>query len=268
MSGGRPALAAHRGGAALWPENSLTAFRRSIELGVDLVELDVRLSADGQVVVIHDGTLARTTTGSGPVDGHTAAALAAVRLKGPDGVEVGEGVPTLRQVLDLLAPTRTGLLLEIKSPGVNARYERREGRVEAIGGPRLDGLEEGCVAALEEAGLSGRTRVMAFNPDVVRRLGAMAPETRRTLLVAAGHVSTAQATADETVQWAMDVGATDVGLEHTLLDASVMARARGGGIAVGVWTVNDEAAMRRAIDLGVDVLTTDRPDLARRVLGR
>ena len=262
----RPLLAAHRGGAALWPENSLTAFRHAIALGVDLVELDVRLSADGEVVVIHDGTLTRTTTGSGPVDAHSAAALAAVRLKGPHG-EIDEGVPTLRQVLELLAPSTTGLLLEFKSPGISAAYERRAGGVVPIAGPRYERLEEKAITAVSAAGLAARTTLMAFNPDVVRRLGELAPGQRRTLLVHAGQVAMAEAAPEDAVDWATRLGATGLGIEHTLLDTRVVARARGAGLSVGVWTVNDEPAITRAIELGVDVLTTDRPDLARRLLG-
>ena len=66
-------LAAHRGGALLWPENSLLAFRNSVALGADFIEFDVHLSKDGELVVIHDPTLDRTTSGSGPVKGRTAA---------------------------------------------------------------------------------------------------------------------------------------------------------------------------------------------------
>ena len=68
MTGRRPRLAAHRGGAGVWPENSLIAFRSAIALGVDDLELDVHLTADGDLVVIHDRTLERTTSGRGPVN--------------------------------------------------------------------------------------------------------------------------------------------------------------------------------------------------------
>ena len=70
------------------------------------------------------------------------------------------------------------------------------------------------------------------------------------------------------VDWARAAGATDVGLEFTLLDERVVAAARAASLVLGVWTVNDEAAMRRMLALGVDVLTTDRPDLAGRLVGR
>src|SRR5438445_464469 len=76
-------LAAHRGGARLWPENSLRGFRESLALGADLVELDVHLAADGALAVIHDATLRRTTDRLGRVRTRTAAELRRARLRGP-----------------------------------------------------------------------------------------------------------------------------------------------------------------------------------------
>src|SRR5262249_41546440 len=76
----------HRGGAAQWPENSMTAFRNAIAAGARVLELDVHLAADGTVAVIHDSTLDRTTSGHGPVGRATAADLARARLRGRDGV--------------------------------------------------------------------------------------------------------------------------------------------------------------------------------------
>src|SRR5688572_6883761 len=95
MAAERPLVAAHRGGAALWPENSLTAFRGAIALGIDALEFDVHLTADGEVVVIHDATLDRTTTGRGAVRGATLAQIRTFRLVDRAGVPTTETVPTL-----------------------------------------------------------------------------------------------------------------------------------------------------------------------------
>src|SRR5207249_8615826 len=92
-------IAAHRGGAALWPENSLLAFENAIALGSDLLEFDVHLAADGSVAVIHDATLERTTDGTGAVASLTAADLRRLRLRGPDAALTAEHVPTLDEVL-------------------------------------------------------------------------------------------------------------------------------------------------------------------------
>jgi glycerophosphoryl diester phosphodiesterase len=244
-------IAAHRGGAALWPENSLLAFRNAIALGADLLELDVHLARDGTMAVIHDATVERTTDGAGAIGSMTAADLRRLRLRGPDGATTTETVPTLDQVIAAAAPTDVGLLIEVKGPAPGVRY---------------DGLEERILAALAGARLGARGTVMAFNPDVIGRLRVLAPPLRTTLLVSRGAVAQAGIRAEASIEWAVAAGVTDVGLEHTLVDQAVIAAARAARLTLGVWTVNEEAAMRRMLTLGVDVLTTDRPDVARRLL--
>jgi glycerophosphoryl diester phosphodiesterase len=269
-------FAAHRGGAALWPENSLLAFRRAIAMGAPLVECDVHLTADGELAVIHDRTLDRTTEGAGPVAERTAAELGALRLRASGagntdrstGALTDERIPMLDALLAVLAPSRAGLLLEIKEPGTFATYERRDGRLVAIGGPRYEGLEPRVLSALDRHAMRHRTTVMAFNPDVIRVVRALAPSQRTTLLFARRQLDAAGATVVEALELAAALGVTDVGVEHSLADAALVAAARALGLALGVWTVNDPVLMRRYADLGVDLVTTDRPDMAQQVLGR
>src|SRR4030095_6396748 len=111
-------IAAHRGGSALWPENSLLAFQSAIALGSDLLELDVHQSRDGVVAVIHDATVERTTDGRGAVAALAAAELRRLRLRGPDGAPTAEHVPTLDEVLAAAAPSHVGLLIEVKAPSL------------------------------------------------------------------------------------------------------------------------------------------------------
>jgi glycerophosphoryl diester phosphodiesterase len=237
-----------------------------MDLGVDLVELDVHPTADGNLAVIHDRTLERTTNGVGPVAAHTAAALRALRLRGPDGALTDEGVPMLGEVLAAVAPSRVGLLVEIKDPESGPRYARRDSAVTALPIARYGGLAERVLEALAAAGLSERATIMAFNPAVIT--AAQAAAGRRTcLLVGRADLRCADARPEETVAWARAAGATDLGLDHTLVDGATVGAAHAAGLALGVWTVNDESEMTRLIDLGVDVITTDRPDLARRRLG-
>ena len=259
-------VAAHRGGAALWPENSLLAFRNAVALGCDLLELDVHRTADGELAVIHDPTLDRTSDGVGAVASLTAAELRGVRLRGPDGALTAERVPMLDDVLALAAPSRVELLVEVKGPaaGFGVRYERGGA---AIPGPRYEGLEETLLAKLVKAGLERRATIMAFNPPVLARVSELAGPRRMTLLVAAHHVEQAGAPPEAAIEWARRAGATDAGLQYTLVTDAVVKAARAAGLVLGVWTVNDEDAMRRLAALGVDVITSDRPDLLRRVLG-
>jgi glycerophosphoryl diester phosphodiesterase len=246
-------VVAHRGGAALWPENSLLAFRSALALGVDALELDLHLTADGEVVVLHDPTLERTSTGRGAVRDARLADLASVRLKTPEGAATVERVPTLAQVLDLVAQSSSELLPEIKLDAHRQRY---------------DGIEEKVLALIRARGLLARTTIQAFQGDTIRRLRELEPAARTMLLVGRGDVGRDRARPAEAVRRARELGATDLGVNHRLIDADVVAAARAAGIRLAAWTVNDETDIRRMIDLGVDLVMSDRPDLAKRLARR
>lgn len=237
----RPRVAAHRGGAGLWPENSLTAFRGALGLGVDLLELDVHLSRDGEVVVLHDPTLERTTTGRGAVRDHPWAALREVTLRGTGD----EPLPRLEDVLALVRPTRAGLLLEIKAGPDRAPYP---------------GIEAAVVARLEAAGLLERTTVMAFDWLTLTRVRARAPGLRLSGLLS--REGSRRLGWSEALRRLRDLGAHDLGLEWTAFAPDLPAAARALGLTVGVWTVNEPEALRRFLAAAVDYVTTDRPDLA------
>lgn len=257
-----PRYVAHRGGAALWPENSLEAFRSALALGAELLELDIHLTADGDVAVIHDPTLDRTTTGTGPVRARTATELRGLRLRRRDGTLAEEGVPMLGDVLALAAPTKVTLLIEFKTPGPAATYAAAaDGAVRAVPGERYPGLERRTLELLAGAGLGQRAILMAFNPAVLAEVRALAPGQPTTLLVDRHHVTEAGARGADAVGWAAGAGASFLGLHHSLCDEAVMARARAAGIAIGVFTVNDEAEMRRLAAMGVGVIISDRADL-------
>jgi glycerophosphoryl diester phosphodiesterase len=248
-----PLIAAHRGGAALAPENSLRAFRNALALGADFLEFDLHMTRDGEVVVIHDPTLDRTTTARGAVRDLTRAELAAARLRARDGGVTEEPVPTFAELLDLTAPAAVAILPEIKNGPARAPYE---------------GIEAKVLALLRARGMLGRATVQAFEAETIRRLRALEPSLRTMLLVGRGRVEGERAAPRDAIRWAAEVGATDLGMDHRLIDADVVAAARTAGIRLSAWTVNDEADLRRAIGLGLDVIMTDRPDLLKRLLGR
>jgi glycerophosphoryl diester phosphodiesterase len=261
-----PRIAAHRGGAALWPENSLAAFAGALALGVDLLEFDVHQSADGEVVVIHDPTLERTTEGTGAVCAQPAAALRRLRLRDRNGTLTDERVPLLDDVLALACHAGAELLLEVKGPAFSVRYGRdAAGQLEIVPGPTYEGLEEGVLAHLDAAGMRTRATIMAFNPTVIEAVRKLAPAQRTTVLVSCEQVTRAASRATDTIVWAERLGITDLGLEHTLIDANVVTVAHAHGLRLGAWTPNDAGALRRLVALGVDVITTDRPDLALRI---
>ncbi len=248
-----PLIAAHRGGAALWPENSLAAFRGALALGVDALEFDLHLTADGEPVVIHDPTLDRTTTLRGLVRATTRAALGAARLRDAGGAPTAEGVPTLAEVLDVAAGARVEIVPEIKTDSQREPYP---------------GIEERLVNELRARGLLARATVQSFHAGTLKRVRALEPSLRTMFLVSQRRLTATGVTAEDSVRWARDAGATDLGIDHRVLDASVVAAARGAGVRLSAWTVNTEADLRRARELGVDVVITDHPDLARRLYGR
>ncbi|OLC34878.1 MAG: hypothetical protein AUH81_11355 [Candidatus Rokubacteria bacterium 13_1_40CM_4_69_5] len=246
-------MAAHRGGALLWPENSLLAFRNALGLDVDYLECDVHLTADGEVIVLHDPTLNRTTTGRGAVREARLADLARLQLKARDGSVTAEPIPTLAALLDLLKPGRAELLLEIKVGADRLRYP---------------GIEEQVLALVRARGLESRVLVMAFEGETIRRVRELHPAIRTVLLIAQAPLQRKRVWPAGSVTRAGQLGAAAVGLNHRLIDADVVAAARPAGLRLAAWTVNNEADIRRMIDLGVDVVISDRPDLALRLVGR
>src|SRR5262249_2693317 len=179
--------------------------------------------------------------------------LAGARLKARDGTVTDEPIPTFARVLELASKGSADLLPEIKVDANRQRY---------------DGIEEKVLALVRARRLSARTTIRAFPPETIRRLRELSPAVRTMLLVARGAVERDRARPAEAVRRARDLGATDLGMNHRLIDADVMAAARADGIRVSAWTVNDEADIRRMIDLGVGMVMSDRPDPAKRFTGR
>ena len=245
-----PLVAAHRGGALLWPENSLLAFRSAVALGADYLELDVHVSKDGEVVVIHDPTLDRTSTGAGAVRDWALAELKALRLKDRAGAVTAESIPSLDDVVAVAAAGKRGLLVEIKVD------ERRQ---------RYPGVEEKTLAILDRHGMAASTVVMAFEAETWRRVHTLRPDVRVGALYSAKTLEPGPGVL-RAIEDARATGVAHVGLQHALVTPEAVAQARSAGILLGAWTVNDPDVMRRVIDLQVGILTTDRPDMAMRLL--
>lgn len=247
-------FAAHRGGALLWPENSLLAFRNAAEsLGADFLELDVHLSKDDQVVVIHDPTLERTTNGRGAVRGLTLAELHALRLRDRTGALTDEPVPSLDDVVALAMRTHRQMLLEIKVDERERRYP---------------GIEERVFEVLDRHRAIAATVVMSFERDTWKRLRALRPAARACALYSRRTIGDLGSTLRAEMEQAQRAGVTMLGLHQNLVDAAAVDLVHQAGMTLGVWTVNEAAEIRRFIGLGVDVVITDRPDLAKTALGR
>ncbi|MBI0537243.1 glycerophosphodiester phosphodiesterase [Roseomonas sp. KE2513] len=234
----------HRGARDLWPENGLLGFREVLGLGVAGVEFDVHPTADGDLAVIHDPTLDRTTDAQGPVAARTMEELRALRLKGGE-----EGVPSLDEVLDVLAPSGTELHIELK--------------VDHAGRP-YPGLEVRVAEHVRRRGLSARTVLTSFWPEVLHRLRATCPEGR---LLASVNASSAEKLGGlDAVLNELDEARVDyVAVHHVLLSRELdRLLHRVGTPRLGVWVVNEPAEIVRWLAAPVTLITTDRPDLFQR----
>ncbi len=265
LNADRPLVFAHRGGSALAPENTLAAFDNGLALGADGLELDVHLSKDGRVVVHHDPSLERTTSGSGPIAALTAEALgqldAGCRFPGVgDFPYKGRGfsVPTLRAVLERYAGVR--IIIEMKGRNEDLAREtlaevRRAGALSHVcfAGAEVRLLR--VVRALEPAAATSAARE-EIKRAVYRSWAGLAPRSRSKAGAAKGDASRAYLV--------FQVPET-AGIVRVVSPAFVR-RAHTAGLPVQVWTVDKEADMRRLLGWGVDGLITDRPDIAVRVV--
>ncbi|MBZ0167991.1 MAG: glycerophosphodiester phosphodiesterase [Kofleriaceae bacterium] len=232
---------AHRGASALAPENTIAAFEKAIELGVDAIELDLHVSRDGELVVIHDQTLDRTTNGQGPVHAHSVQELKQLDA----GRWFGEGftgqrIPTLAEVLDRFAG-KVALALEVKA-----------------GSAFFCGIEEKVVAVLREHQIISQVAVASFDHYALRRLKELEPSIQTAALLVGRPVSMPM------IAEACQAGA--MALECSLVTKTEVEACHAAGLQLVVWVVNEPTQMGHFIDLGVDGIITDRPNLLRQVL--
>ncbi|WP_187829886.1 glycerophosphodiester phosphodiesterase [Siccirubricoccus phaeus] len=237
-------IASHRGGAFLWPENSLLAFRQALALPAEQLELDVHLSADGVPMVHHDALLDRTTDHHGRLHALDRAALRQVRVKGTGG----ESLPSLEQVVALLRATDRVLRLEIKPDAEGRPYP---------------GVVPACLPVLDAALLRPRTVLMSFQPQTVAEAADAGGFAGLVLLIEARPWRGMGAAG--AIALARRCGATEIGLPIGELDGVAMREFREAGLGVGAWAANDRETICAGFALGLDVIATDDPVLALRL---
>lgn len=241
-------IVGHRGARNLWPENSLAGFAKTRDLGIDGVEFDVHLSRDGEIVVIHDPSLERTTEGRGPVADRTAAELAATRLR--DGA--GEGVPTLEAVLDVYSGSGMELHIEIKTDFLGRPYP---------------GLEAKVLACVARRGLQDEAILTCFVPEVLQMVRRLSPRQR---VLASLDRRSAELMGGLEGALARFAGIEDcaVAVEKGLLaDSLDLCRRRLGMERLGAWVPNERDDIAFWLSQPIRRITTDRPDLALAVRG-
>ena len=259
VRGGWPVNLAHRGASALAPENTIEAFRLAVQDGAGGLELDVHMTRDGHIVVIHDATVDRTTSGSGAVSEmtlHELRKLDAGHNFRPDGGPTrpyrgrSVRVPTLGEVLEEFPDVAVNIDIKVGTPGI----------------------EETVFGVLREANALRRAIVVSTPHATVKRFRK----------VSGGHVSTggskweiglfyvlSRLRLERLVRPAYD--ALQVPLRHRgilVVTPRFVRAAHARGVRVDAWTINQADEMRRLLDLGVDVIMTDRPGTLAEVLNK
>ena len=244
-------VVAHRGASTRAPENTMEAFRLGVEAGADAIELDVHLTADGQLAVIHDETLDRTTDRTGSVASQTMEQIreadAGAEFAGPNGDHPFRGrgltVPTLPEVLAWL-PDGVGLVVEIKARAA----------ADAV----VEAVRDHPVRA------SGRLAVISFDEQAIERVRELDREIKTGyLLVPTQPIEPALVWATEHGHIGVFPWEGDIGMDPLPL----MTQARAFGREIGCYVVNDPERMKHLAAVGLWGFVTDLPDLAREALG-
>ncbi len=239
----KPFIVAHRGLSGLYPENTLLAFEKALELPVDAIEFDLHPTADGEVVITHDDTLERCSDGAGPVRERTLAELKALDFGSWKGSEfAGVRLPTFVELLDLV---------EARRPDIFLCVELKEN-------------SESCARqALEELRRRNRLHrcsIISFHPEMLRLADSIEPGLELHGFIPSG----------------MDDAATEayyrlirrIGIWHLDATAELVESYHRRGIRVDVWATDTAETFRRAVDLGIDFITTNRADVCCREDGR
>ncbi len=238
-----PILFAHRGSSAHAPENTLAAFELAVRQGADAIELDAKLTADGQVVVIHDQTVDRTTDGSGKVSDLTLAELRALDAGSHFDVSFrGEPIPTLEEVFQAVGPV---LYINVELTNYASP---------------TDPLPDKVAELVRKYQLEDRVLFSSFNPLALFRIQKLLPDSPAGLLALPGRGGA----------WARSwlgrlVPHQSLHPEQGDVTPALIRRVHRSGRKIFVWTVNEPEVMRRMFAWEVDGIFTDDPVLARQV---
>lgn len=239
---GRPIVrVAHRGASAHYPENTCLAFRKAIEQGVDALEIDVHRTADDELVILHDATLDRTTTGAGRVRDHTWA-----QLRSLDAGR-GEPIPTLAEVIQLAREARVHLCVEVKGATEVEEFA----------------IAEGIVRALEAADFLHQSLLTSFSPAALLRVKALQPRAATMLDPTPQDGSL---TPRQICEQTLAAGANSLSYDFRFLTPAIAAECQFAGLALWPWDPDEPADILGLLKLGVPGLMTNRPDVLNLVL--
>ena len=217
-------LTGHRGAAKLEPENTLLSMQKAIDLGVDQIEIDVHLTRDQHLVVLHDTTVDRTTNGEGAVADFTLA-----EIKQLDAGK-GEPIPTLQEVIDLVRG-KVILQIELKGPGT----------------------AEPVIETVDRNSMEKEVLLTSFVHERLREARQLNPDLRLGALWADPP--------PDACEQAIDMGAEAIHVQHLNIDAQLVQKAHAHGLKIRAWNPDTVEEIQRVVDLGVDAIGSNRPDL-------
>ncbi len=254
-------VVAHRGGAALAPENTIAAFTVALEHDVDAVELDIHMSKDGSLMVIHDPLLLRLTGKPGAISDYTEQELeqfdVAATFKGGKHYFGFQKMPTLAEVIEFIEGNATRPIqyqIEIMVKEDGSRYE---------------GIEQKLIDTLHKYAILDRSMAISFDFPTLVLLKGLEPNLQLGALISKDYLSSKGITGPEKVAKNMqELNVDTVGIKSDYLSQALYDQLRAYDLGVGVWTVDDTINMRKFVNMGVDYITTNRPDLLNKVLDR
>lgn len=226
---------AHRGASAYAPENTMASFKMALEMKADYLELDVHLTKDGHLLIMHDETVDRTTDGKGAIKNMTLAEI----TKLDAGIKYnkkfkGEKVPTLEELLKTFAG-KIKFNIEIKA----------------------DGCEEGVVKLIKQYKIEKDVMVSSFHHEYLQKVKELEPSIITAGLVTMG---------PKIKQLKNTIKADYLNIHESFLTKAIYDKAREAGLGVVVWTVNEKENMKKFVQMGVDGIITNYPDVARQVV--
>ncbi|MFJ8527801.1 glycerophosphodiester phosphodiesterase [Bacillus sp. NPDC094106] len=233
---------AHRGAAGTYPENTMISFEAAESFQADGIELDVQLTKDGKIVVIHDETVNRTTNGKGEVRNYLYEDLRKLDASYKFGEKVGFcHIPLLKEVLEWLQSNQLLLNIELKNNKIPYR-----------------GLEEEVITLVRKFNLEERVIFSSFNHYSMKKCHMMAPDIQTAILYREGlHSPWA---------YAQKMGATGVHPNYRYLQDAIAELTMECGVDVRPYTINDETVIRKYFDMNISAIITDYPETARALL--
>jgi len=246
----RPLAVAHRGHSIAFPENTLEAYRKAIELGVEMIECDVNITRDGKLVMIHDKSLDRTTNGTGLVSS----------VNWDDIQMLDAGVKFNPDFADVRIPSTEETILLYKEAGIMSCFEVKGADID-----ESNRIALGLVELFLKHNMLDTAFLSSYHHDALHLAKSKCPE----LLLAPERLpDDAPADPLEAVRQARSFSAPVIQHQYTVLTAEVVQELHKNDIAVWSWSTNDESSMVYSIDLAADALMSDDVDLILKVLNR